>query len=129
MYFINSSTTHFVRAAQNPSRMCSRHPPFARNAKDGARHCVADAREIKNLGHPPSVGFSVPTERGDLGVVILDSPEELAHLDRRSTGDDSLAPPRQCLIQVRAFQQPKTAYVLLGLQVRPVGDEHLTTGL
>src|SRR5580658_2846667 len=68
MYFINSSTTHFARAAQNPSRMCSRHPPFARNAKDGARHLVADAREIKNLGHPPSVGFSVPTERGDLGL-------------------------------------------------------------
>src|SRR5258707_1528628 len=55
--------------------------------------------------------------------------EKRAHLDRRPTGDDSLAPPRQCLVQVRAFQQPKTAYVLLGLQVWPVSDEHLAIGL
>ena len=52
---------------------------------------------------------------------------------RTSTGArqaiDRLAPPRQCLIQVSAFQHPKTAYVLLGLQVRPVGDEHLAIGL
>ena len=31
----------------------------------------------------------------------------------------------QCLIQVSGFQHPKTDYVLLGLQVRPVGEEHL----
>jgi hypothetical protein len=55
--------------------------------------------------------------------------EDQAHLDWRPTGDDSLAPPRQCLVQVSGFQNPKTAYVLLGLQVRPVGDEHLTIGL
>jgi len=48
-----------------------------------------------------------------------------AHLDRRPTGDGSLAPPRQCLIEVSGFQHPKTDYVPLGLQVRPVGDEHL----
>src|SRR3984885_10497328 len=109
--------------------MCSQHPSFAKNAKDGTLHSVADASEIKKPGHPPSVGSSVLTERGYLRVVVRDSREERAHLDRHPTGDDSLAPPRQCLIQVRAFQQPKTAYVLLGLQVRPVGDEHLATGL
>jgi hypothetical protein len=27
--------------------------PFVKNAKDGARHCVGDASEIKSLGHPP----------------------------------------------------------------------------
>src|SRR6202023_709761 len=52
-----------------------------------------------------------------------------AHLDRRPTGDGSLAPPRKCIIQISGFQHPKTAYVLLGLQVRPVGDENLTIGL
>src|SRR5260370_37014074 len=52
-----------------------------------------------------------------------------AHLDRPPTGDGSLAPPRKCIIQISGFQHPKTAYVLLGLQVRPVGDEHLAIGL
>src|SRR5271165_782680 len=56
-------------------------------------------------------------------------PDKLAHLDRRPTGDDSLAPPRQCLVQVSGFQYPKTADVLLGLQVRPVGDQNLAIGL
>jgi hypothetical protein len=55
--------------------------------------------------------------------------EKRAHLDRRPTGDGSLAPPRKCIIQISGVQHPKTAYVLLGLQVRPVGDEHLATGL
>src|SRR6266851_8765394 len=55
--------------------------------------------------------------------------ENRAHLDRRPTGDGSLAPPRQCLVQVSGFQHPKTAYVLLGLQLRPVGDEHLAIAL
>ena len=45
------------------------------------------------------------------------------------TGDDGLASPLQCLVHISGFQHPKTAYVLLGLQVRPVGDEYLTTGL
>src|ERR1700690_3431686 len=55
--------------------------------------------------------------------------KDRAHLDRRPTGDGSLAPPRQCVLQISGFQHPKTAYVLLGLQVRPVGDEHPTIGL
>src|SRR5271166_4344419 len=56
-------------------------------------------------------------------------PDKLAHLDRRPTGDDSLAPPRQCLVQVSGFQHPKTAYMLLALRERPVGDDHLAVGL
>src|SRR5580658_10904791 len=55
---------------------------------------------------------------------------ENRQLPRRApTGDDGLAPPRQSLVQVRGFQYPKAAYVLLGLQVRPVGDKHLAIGL
>jgi hypothetical protein len=54
---------------------------------------------------------------------------KLALLDRRATDDDVLAPPLQCLVHISGFQHPKTAYVLLGLQVRPVRDEYLTTGL
>ena len=42
----------FVRSAQTPLRMRSWYPPFAKNAKDGAPHCVGDASEIKSLGHP-----------------------------------------------------------------------------
>jgi hypothetical protein len=45
-----------------------------------------------------------------------------AHLDRRPTGDGSLAPPCKCIIQSSGFQHPKTAYVLIGLQVRPVAN-------
>ena len=37
--------------------------------------------------------------------------------------------PRQRLVHVSGFQHPQTADVLLGLQIRPVGDEYLTTGL
>jgi hypothetical protein len=50
---------------------------------------------------------------GTTAAAILSGPDALkrAHLDRRPTGDDSLAPPRQCLIQVGGFQNPKTAYV------------------
>ena len=48
--------------------------------------------------------------------------EERAHFDRHPAGDDRFAPPLQRLLQVCGFQDPKTAYVLLGLQVRPVGD-------
>ena len=43
--------------------------------------------------------------------------------------DSSLAPPRECLVEISGFQHRKTADVLLGLQVRPVGDEHSTIGL
>src|SRR5215831_19185987 len=52
-----------------------------------------------------------------------------AHLDRRPTGNSGLAPPRQSLVQASGFQHPETADVLLGLQIRPVGDERLATGL
>src|SRR4029434_7191275 len=52
-----------------------------------------------------------------------------AHFDRYSTGDGSFFPPCQRLVQVSGFQDPQTAHVLLGLQVRPVGDEHRTIGV
>src|SRR5262245_54480068 len=55
--------------------------------------------------------------------------ENRAHLDRRPTGVGSLACPCECLVQISSFQHPKTAYVLLRLCVRPVGDEHLTVRL
>ena len=55
--------------------------------------------------------------------------EERAHFDRHPAGDDRFAPPLQRLLQVCGLQDPKTAYVLLSLQIRPVGDENLTIGL
>jgi hypothetical protein len=39
--------------------------PFAKNAKDGGTHCVADASEIRSLGRPPRQDFGggvVPTD-------------------------------------------------------------------
>jgi hypothetical protein len=45
------------------------------------------------------------------------------------TGDGGLAPPRQRLVHFSGFQHSQTADVLLGLQIRPVGDEYLTMGL
>jgi hypothetical protein len=37
----------------DPLRRHFQFPPFAKNAKDGAPNCVADASKIKNPGHPP----------------------------------------------------------------------------
>src|ERR1700753_3377805 len=53
----------------------------------------------------------------------------LAHLDRRPTGNGDLPPPRECFLQTSGIQHRKTADVLIGFQVWPVGDEHLPTGL
>src|SRR5664279_3748134 len=55
--------------------------------------------------------------------------KNLAHLARRTAGDGTLARPRQRLVQIGGFKYPETAHVLLGLGVRPVGDEHLAVGL
>src|SRR3974390_620201 len=55
--------------------------------------------------------------------------KNLAHLTRRTAGDGTLVRPRQRLVQISGFKYPETAYVLLGLGVRPVGDEHRAVGL
>src|SRR5215467_10606341 len=55
--------------------------------------------------------------------------KKLAHLARRIAGDGTLARPRECLVHIGGFQYPETAYVLLGLSVRPIGDEHRTIRL
>jgi hypothetical protein len=60
----------------------------------------------------------------------LDPPSvKRAHLDRHPAGGDCLASPLQCLARIGRFQHPETAYVLLGLKIRSVGDEHLAVGL
>src|SRR5262249_26142722 len=53
----------------------------------------------------------------------------LAHLARRTAGDGTLVGPRQRLVDISGFKYPETADVLLGLGVRPVGDEHFAVGL
>src|SRR6516165_12249002 len=55
--------------------------------------------------------------------------KNLAHLARRPAGDGALARPRQRLVHISGFKYPETAYVLLGLGVRPVGDEHFAVRL
>src|SRR5215472_10759494 len=55
--------------------------------------------------------------------------KKLAHLAHRIAGDGTLAGPRECLIQVCAFQYPESAHVLLGLGVGSVGNEHLAVSL
>ena len=92
-------------------------PLGSRDADPGSRHpdTGPSGRHRRQCCHCRSVASVGPPKR--------------AHLDRRPTGDGSLAPPRKCIIQISGFQHPKTAYVLLGLQVRPVGDENLTIGL
>src|SRR5579863_2544667 len=55
--------------------------------------------------------------------------KKLAHLAGHIAGDGSLLRPSECLVHIGAFQYPKSAHVLLGLGVRPVGDEHLAVGL
>jgi len=63
------------------------------------------------------------------GCAVWPYSEKRSNLDRHPTGYGGLAPPCQGLVQVNGFQQPESAHVLLGLQVRPVGDEHLAIGL
>lgn len=46
--------------------------------------------------------------------------------NRRPTGDDGFAAPRQCLIQVGDLEYPGTTHVLPGFEVGPVGNEHGT---
>ena len=53
----------------------------------------------------------------------------LAHLSRHIAGDGTLACPRECRVHIGGFQYPETAYVLLGLGVWPIGDEHRTIRL
>src|SRR5215510_16405896 len=55
--------------------------------------------------------------------------QKLAHLAGHIAGDGTLLRPCKCLVDISAFQNPKSAHVLLGLGVRPVGDEHLSVGL
>ena len=55
--------------------------------------------------------------------------KDLSHLDLALSGGDAFACPCHCRIHVGAFQNPKTADVLLGLKVRPVGDEDSAIGL
>src|SRR5262249_21938308 len=54
--------------------------------------------------------------------------KNLAHLDRRPGHHRTLAGPREYVVQIGHFQNRKTAYVLLGLCVRPVRDDHLAVG-
>jgi hypothetical protein len=68
--------------------------PALRQEREGrGTHCVGNASEIKSL-----------VTRLPLGPPSV----KRAHLDRRPTGDGSLAPPRECIIQISGFQHPKT---------------------
>src|ERR1700752_3000398 len=55
--------------------------------------------------------------------------KKLAPLAGHIAGDGALARPRECLVHIGGFQYPKSAHVLLGLDVRSIGDEHLAVGL
>src|SRR6185312_8187330 len=53
----------------------------------------------------------------------------LSNLDLSFGSDSAFARPRDGLINVRTLQNPETADVLLGLKVRPVGDDDFAIGL
>src|SRR6185312_5618681 len=55
--------------------------------------------------------------------------EDLSDLDCCTARFGTLARPRHRLIHVSALQYPKTAYVLLGFEIGPVGEEHIAIGL
>src|ERR1700739_3379975 len=71
---------------------------------------------------PPVLPTAAPSLL--LGALFV----KLTHFDWRPTSDGGLAPPCYRLVQVSGLQYPETAHVLLGLQVRPVGDQPLTPG-
>jgi hypothetical protein len=48
-----------------------------------------------------------------------------AHLDLRPTGDGNLTAPRDRLVQVKRFQPPKIAHMLLVFRYSPSVDQHL----
>src|SRR5580704_18663083 len=55
--------------------------------------------------------------------------KKLAHLAGYIAGDGTLLRPCQRLVDISAFQYPKSADVLLGLGVRRISNKHLAVGL
>src|SRR5216683_6687882 len=91
------------------------------------RHSGIPPFKERRVGHPPQWPGRLLPFAGFLFRSRVE--KKLAHLAGHIAGDGSLLRPCQRLVQISAFQYPKTAHVLLGLGVRPVGDEHLTVGL
>src|SRR5262249_32565019 len=74
-----------------------------------------------------SVSFNAKTTRTQRRTALFRSREEkkLAHLAGNITSDGTLFGPGKCLVDISAFEYPKSAHVFLGLGVRAVSDRHL----
>src|SRR5262249_55194789 len=79
------------------------------------------------MSSSPHSGLAEPASAGSLLGSRVE--KKFAHLTGHITADGSLARPRECLIEISGFQYPKTAHVLLGLSVWPIGDKHRTIRL
>ena len=67
-----------------------------------------------------------PWLRGILSV--RPDPLERLHFDRHLAGYNRFASPRERLVHVSGFNYPEAAaHVLLGLKLRPVGEDHPCT--
>src|ERR1051326_3697734 len=55
--------------------------------------------------------------------------KQLAHLTGHIARDRAPLRPRQRFVHVGAFQNPKSAHVLLGFGIWPIGDRHLAVRL
>src|SRR6476660_2746177 len=109
-------------------------------APDWRPHSAASFRALGSL----AVGRIRSTTRNSKGAGSRLSPmlprwvrcavrqvavRDLAQLYRRPAGDDRLAGPRHRLVHVSGFDYRKTPNVLLGFQIRAVGDEHFAIRL
>src|SRR5437879_9679849 len=88
--------------------------------------CLFAVRLSFNCSEAPAAGCLLASARFLFRSRVE---KKLAHLARHTARDGSLLRPCKCLIQIGGFQYPESAHVLLGLGVRPVGDEHLAVGL
>src|SRR5262249_22478515 len=108
---------------------CGFYPSLKRVRKpgtDGKFPQTSVSVKWKKSENVPSVANQPRLFRCSLRVRVE---KKLAHLARRIAGDGTLARPCQCLAHISALQYPKTAYVLLGLGIRPIGNENLSVGL
>ncbi len=110
------------------------YPPFAKNAKDGAPHCIGDASEINILGHSPPARarqFAIIAPMADQGQTIeaktarLESVKEKVRQFVDSGGD--LKSSEAVPLGVELLQTYDALAREFGYQIlKPIKDEKTT---
>src|SRR5581483_6731011 len=98
---------------------------------------VAASCATASYAHPSATYNAITTKRicctlsipFRIGFPFLRNGKKLSYFDRHSASDGGLARPLHGLVHVGTLQQPHTADMLLGLEIRPIADDDLSAGL